>query len=76
MLELPLFPFENAYGLEQRRVARRHHLTLIPKRFFLDVLRIPGATVDGIHLSDSGQRKMAEMIWSFIENSVQSRGNK
>ncbi|HET6246948.1 MAG TPA: GDSL-type esterase/lipase family protein [Tepidisphaeraceae bacterium] len=70
MLELPLLPFDNAYGLVQRRIAARHHITLIPRRFFVDVLQAPGATVDGIHLSAGGQRLLAKMIWSFIAPSI------
>jgi acyl-CoA thioesterase-1 len=74
LLELPLLPFDNAYGVEQRRVARRHKITLVPKRFFIDVLSAPNATVDGIHLSAAGQRRMAEMVWSFIGTSMSDRG--
>lgn len=71
MLELPLFPFDNRYGLAQRRVARRHHVVLIPRRFFIDVVSAPGATVDGIHLSVSGQHRMADMIWGFVGPAMQ-----
>jgi acyl-CoA thioesterase-1 len=66
MLELPLYPFDNGFGLAQRRVARRHGVILIPRRFFIEVLSAPGATVDGIHPSVSGQRRLAEMIWGFV----------
>ena len=72
MLELPLFPYDNGYGLAQRRVARRHGVVLIPRRFFIDVVSAQGATVDGIHLSVSGQRRMAEMIWSFVGPATQA----
>jgi lysophospholipase L1-like esterase len=66
MLELPLFPFDNAYGIEQRSVAQRNGVILIPRRYFAHVLSSPGATVDGIHLSVSGQHETAAMIWDLI----------
>lgn len=72
MLELPLFPFDNAYGVEQRSVARRHGVILIPRRYFVTVLSAPGATIDGIHLSASGQQRMAEMIWGLFGRSLMS----
>ena len=65
MLELPLFPLDNAYGVQQRRVARRYGIGLIPRRCFIEVISAPEATVDGIHLSIKGQRRMAEMIWEI-----------
>ena len=72
MLELPLFPFDNAYGAEQRSVARRRGVILIPRRYFAAVLSVPGATVDGIHLSAAGQQRMAEMIWDLFGRSLMS----
>lgn len=70
MFELPLFPFDNAYGWEQRRVARERHVVLVPKRFFAEVLASPDATVDGIHLSAIGQRRMARMVWDLLGNQL------
>ena len=70
MLELPLFPFDNAYGLQQRRIASKHGLLLIPRPCFTHVLATPGATVDGIHLSATGQRAMAQMVWEIVGPSL------
>ena len=70
MLELPLFPFDNAYGIEQRRVASQHRIALIPRRYFVQVLATPDATLDGIHLSPTGQRLMARMIWKVVGPSL------
>lgn len=67
MLELPLLPLDNAYGLEQRRVARERRVTLIPKARFAAVLTRDGNTVDGIHLSATGQQQMSEMIWQILD---------
>jgi acyl-CoA thioesterase-1 len=70
MLELPLPPLYNRFGEIQRRLARRYHVVLIPKRYFAGVLAVPDATVDGLHLSGVGHRKMAEMIFSILSRSL------
>jgi acyl-CoA thioesterase I len=67
MLEIPLPPFCNSYGLVQRRLAHRFGIILIPRRFFTDVFTGNQTTVDGIHLSQRGQEKMANMLWKFLE---------
>ncbi|MEM7387765.1 MAG: GDSL-type esterase/lipase family protein, partial [Verrucomicrobiota bacterium] len=51
MFELPLPPFRHSYSRTQRTLARKYGITLIPKRFFLDILAEESATVDSIHLS-------------------------
>lgn len=70
LFELPLPPFHEAYGCAQRRQARRHQVTLIPKRQFAAVLTTSGATVDGIHLSKSGQTGMKSLILSLFEDRM------
>jgi hypothetical protein len=72
MLELPLFPFDNGYGLQQRRVASRHGIHLIPRKYFVKVIGARGATSDGIHLTAEGQRRMAEMVWGFVGASLRA----
>ncbi|NLV41761.1 MAG: hypothetical protein GXY15_11110 [Candidatus Hydrogenedentes bacterium] len=62
MVELPLPPLYNAYGTAQRRLARRHGVTLIPKRVLAGVFAAPGATTDGLHLSDEGHRALAAAL--------------
>ena len=66
MFELPLPPLCARYGAAQRRLARRFHVSLIPKRRFCKVLTSKGATVDGIHLSARGQTQMMELIRSLL----------
>jgi acyl-CoA thioesterase I len=66
MLELPLPPFRNRFGMIQRELAAKHSVVLIPKRVFIGVLTTPGATVDGIHLSPAGHAQMADVIWGAI----------
>jgi acyl-CoA thioesterase-1 len=72
MLELPLPPFRQDVGAAQRRQARRHDVVLVPKRVLLGVLTSPGATLDTIHLSPSGHRRMAEAVWSVLRSALGS----
>jgi lysophospholipase L1-like esterase len=66
LLELPLFPFNNGYGRVQRRLADEHGVTLIPKRYLVDVIAPTDATTDGVHLTAAGHRRMAEVVWDLI----------
>ncbi len=66
MLELPLLPGKNQWGVVQRKLARRHGCFLIPKRLLVDVFAASGSTVDTLHLTESGHQRLAEMIWSVI----------
>lgn len=66
MFELPLPPFSNEFGRTQRSLAAKYGVMLIPKRVFIAVLATNGATVDSIHLSSDGHRRMAETVWSII----------
>lgn len=72
LLELPLPPFCNRYGIVQRRLARRYGISLIPKREFARVLTAAGSTVDGIHLSNRGQERMAEVVRYWLALPAQS----
>jgi acyl-CoA thioesterase-1 len=67
MLALPLPPLMNAFGLSQRRLARKYHVILIPQHVFAGLLTSPGATVDGIHLTPQGHQRMADTVWGLIE---------
>ncbi len=62
MFELPLPPLCHRYGYHQRRLARKYGVWLIPKRELVGVLTTSGSTVDGIHLSDAGQARLAELV--------------
>jgi lysophospholipase L1-like esterase len=66
MLELPLFPFSGGYGRAQRALAHTFDVYLVPKRYFTGVLGSPGATEDGLHLSESGARMMADTVWLIL----------
>jgi len=67
MVELPLLPGKNQWGVVQRQLADRFSCPLIPKRLLVQVLAAPGATVDTLHLSRSGHLLMAEAVWRVIE---------
>jgi acyl-CoA thioesterase I len=71
MLELPLFPLGNPYGLAQRQVAAKYHILLIPRRCFASVLAPQNATIDGIHLTPIGHRRMANLIWQVVGPQLQ-----
>jgi acyl-CoA thioesterase I len=62
MFELPLFPFQNAFGRAQREVAAKYGVILIPKRCLTAVWCSDGGTVDGLHFSQAGHNLMARMI--------------
>ena len=62
MFELPLLVHKIEYGRVQRRVAAEHHVLLIPKRFFIEVIGGEGATSDGLHLSGSGAERMCGVV--------------
>lgn len=71
MFELPLPPFYHEYGRVQRAIAVKHHVTLIPKRIFLSVIADRQATLDTIHLSQSGHHRMADCVWRVIKSAFE-----
>jgi len=72
MFELPLLPFYHNFGRIQRTVAWKHGVQLIPKRVFLAVLTGNNATLDSIHLSRAGHRRMAGVVWAILGRSPQA----
>lgn len=74
MLELPLFPFENAIGKAQRDLAAKHGVSLIPKHCFAVVLGIQNGTLDGLHLSQEGHNAMAELIARVVRAPGEGTG--
>jgi acyl-CoA thioesterase-1 len=67
MFELPLPPFRHEYGYIQRRLARKHQVSLVPKRVFLGILAGQDSTLDTIHLSQAGHERMADCVWGLTE---------
>ncbi|MEX0887258.1 MAG: GDSL-type esterase/lipase family protein [Phycisphaeraceae bacterium] len=67
MFELPAFPFQVGHTRIQRRVAARHDVVMIPRRYFLWVIRPGEATRDGVHLTDAGHRRMLAVVEAVLE---------
>jgi len=66
MFELPLLPNQIAYAQIQRRLATKYGVLLIPKRFLVEVIGGANATSDGLHLSEAGTRRMAELVGQVL----------
>ncbi len=62
MFELPLPPFYLRFGEAQQRLARKHGVTLIPRRVLARVLFSDAATLDSIHLTAAGHERLAEEV--------------
>jgi acyl-CoA thioesterase-1 len=73
MMELPLLPHRIGYGQVQRRLARKYGVYLVPKRYFARVISGANATSDGLHLSEDGARRMAQLVEQVILPSSESR---
>lgn len=67
LMELPLAPFKNEYGQVQRDLAARYNAVFVSKRAFARVLGTADGTLDGIHLSYSGQQLMADVVWNAVQ---------
>ncbi|NLF08853.1 MAG: acyl-CoA thioesterase [Pirellulaceae bacterium] len=74
MFELPLPPFHNEYGRVQRESAAKHNVALIPKRVLMSILSRSDSTLDTIHLSQTGHRRMAAAVWRHIGAAFQQNG--
>ncbi len=72
MFELPLLPNTVAYGRIQRRLAAKYGVWLIPKHYLVGVIGGRGATLDGLHLSQSGAQHMASLIAKSLSSVVRS----
>ncbi len=70
MVELPLPPTFNRFGLVQRRLARQYKVRLIPKGYLAKVLGKPGATEDGLHLSNEGHVLLAESFCRLFDKGA------
>lgn len=66
MFELPLLPDKIGYGRIQRRLSARYGVSLIPKRYFTEVIGHANATSDGLHLSASGSARMAALVGQVL----------
>jgi len=69
MFELPLIPLYHRYGMTQRRLAQKYDVALVPKRYFLSILAEGDATLDSIHLSQSGHQTMSDLVWRLSQRA-------
>src|SRR5262245_18229059 len=66
MLELPIIPGAWAFAAWQRHFAAKHGVILIPKRVMADVILTEANVVDGLHLSQRGHERMAELLVPWL----------
>jgi acyl-CoA thioesterase-1 len=67
MFELPLLPFWDAFGRDQRVLAEKYGVTLIPKSYLAGVFGLKDATLDGLHLSQKGHNALAKSVYSLLK---------
>ncbi len=70
MFELPLLPNKIAYGQIQRRLSAKYRVSLIPKRYFAQVIGDANATTDGLHLSPSGAQRMGSLVAQVLSRML------
>jgi acyl-CoA thioesterase-1 len=66
MFELPLLPFWNAFGRDQRVLAEKYGVTLIPKSYLAGIFGSRGGTLDGLHLSQKGHNQLARIVYRLL----------
>jgi acyl-CoA thioesterase-1 len=66
LFELPLLPFWNNYGRDQRILAKKYDITLIPKYVLVKAFAGKGNTIDGLHLSQQGHDELASMVFKLL----------
>jgi acyl-CoA thioesterase-1 len=66
MLEVPVPPLHAGFCAAQRRLAAKHGVVLLPRRVFSAFLQGREATVDGLHLSNLGHRRMGRRLAAIL----------
>ena len=69
MFEMPSPPLHKGYNMVQRELADKFYVKVIPPGFFAKILTSKDMTTDGIHLSNLGHEKTAELILSILDNN-------
>jgi acyl-CoA thioesterase-1 len=67
MFELPLLPFWNAFGTDQRVLAEKYGVTLIPKSCLAGIFGSKGSTLDGLHLTQKGHDELAKAVYRDLK---------
>ena len=73
MFALPVPPFRSDYAEIQRSLAEKYNVILIPKHYFADILTGDKYSADGLHLSNAGHARMADIIWHLF-NRILNNG--
>jgi len=76
MFELPLLPHRIGFGRAQRRLSPKYGVYLIPKSQLAHVLSGANGTSDGLHLSPSGARRMANLVGQILSPILKSAEGK
>jgi lysophospholipase L1-like esterase len=66
MFELPVWPTRVEIGRVQRRVAADLGVALIPRRVLAGLLAPADATVDGLHFTEVGAARMADVVHGLV----------
>lgn len=75
MFELPLPPLGFAYGRVQRRLAGRYGVRLIPKHHLSELIFTSGLTLDGLHPSREGHRRLAFWVADLLGLTRSGQGS-
>jgi acyl-CoA thioesterase I len=67
MFELPLLPFWNNFGSDQRILAKKYGASLIPKSYMVRVFAQKEDTIDGLHLSQKGHNELAAAVYALMK---------
>ena len=67
LIEFPTVPFRDGYGRSMRDIAAARDVPLLHRRHLAAVLASSDSTTDGLHLSVSGHRHMAEKIGEVLQ---------
>jgi hypothetical protein len=67
MFELPLLPFWNSYGRDQRILAEKYDVELIPKICLVTAFAGKGNTIDGLHLTQKGHDGLAKSVSDLLK---------
>ncbi len=74
MFEIPFPPGEYRFLYYQRRIAKKYGVTFIPRRFLANILlRVPGSTIDGLHLTNAGHEAFAVNLLALLEPRHEAR---
>jgi lysophospholipase L1-like esterase len=62
MFELPLLPFQNAFGRIQREVCAQYGVGLLSRSLLAGAVALSGHAGDGVHLSRQGHSWLADRV--------------